>query len=149
MKDYVDPKFYDIAYKNGITRNQFYTRVYCNGWTPEEASTKPIARVKRISKELKEILESNNISTETYRLRITKLGWDKERAMSTPPLQRGMWEKKKRTPETDKTKHLEIALKNGIPKNTFYARVCTLHWSLHEAATRPVDITKRKKERCA
>lgn len=149
MKQYVDPKFYDIAARNGITRNQFYTRVYTNGWTPEEASIKPITRKKRVPEHIKSILESNGIPINTYNSRVNKLGWAEEKAINTPPLQRGMWEKKKRTVETDKTKYLKIALENGISKSTFYARVCTLHWSLHEAATRPIDTTKYKKERCA
>lgn len=81
-----------IAKKNGINKQTFYTRVR-KGWELEEAATKkpnkhllkgvhPKRRV--ISKEALQLAEKNGIPYATLYARIKRKGWDENKAASTP-----------------------------------------------------------------
>ncbi|ARW39034.1 hypothetical protein BUN12_2332 [Bacillus amyloliquefaciens] len=72
----------------------------------------------------------NGISRSLLGKRIRGAGWDKERALATPP--------KKRRPRTDRSKWVEVAEKNGISKATFYWRVTSGGWDEERAATTPI-----------
>lgn len=72
--------------------------------------------------------ERNGISRQVLSDRVRKLGWKKQRAMTTPA--------RKMT----KRKHwAEIAATNGINYSTFSTRVNTHGMSMEEAATRPLQ----------
>ncbi|EOO23583.1 hypothetical protein IIU_06990 [Bacillus cereus VD133] len=86
--------------------------------------------------------ERNGVCASTLRSRVYDLCWRKERAINTPPIKNHLWREVK-----------DIALSNGIAKNTFEKRI-ELGWSLNRAITqRPmnsketVEILEQKKKR--
>ena len=89
----------------------------------------------------------NGISRGCLSKRIRSSGWDKERALTTPP--------QKRRPRSIRSKWVDVAEKNGIPKATFYWRVNTAGWDEERAATTPPTKTsecmrraRQKSPRC-
>ena len=62
------------------------------------------------------------------------LCWSKERAIHTPPTKNHLWREVK-----------EIALSNGIAKNTFEKRI-KLGWDLNQAITQRPMNSKRNSE---
>ncbi|MBB6021419.1 hypothetical protein HNR77_002514 [Paenibacillus sp. JGP012] len=83
-----------------------------------------------------EYVEAEKIGIKPAMLdrRIRAQGWTKERAMTTPP--RGV---------TDRRKWLQIALENGINKNTFYNRI-RLGWKMEQAAMKPLQTSEEIRE---
>ena len=78
-----------------------------------------------------EIAEKNGISKDTLNFRIRRMGWDKEKALTTKPRK-----------YTDKAKQVEIAKANGISRATFYYRIA-YGWKVKDAYTVPV-MSKEK-----
>jgi hypothetical protein len=75
------------------------------------------------------------VSTATLNYRVQYAGWDKERAITTPP---------KRF--TDRSKWIALAAKNNIPDKVFRNRLC-LGWSPFQAATTPLLTPDNKRSR--
>ncbi|APA04072.1 hypothetical protein [Bacillus velezensis] len=89
----------------------------------------------------------NGISRGCLSKRIRSSGWDKERALTTPP--------QKRRSRSIRSKWVDVAEKNGLPKATFYWRVNTAGWDEERAATTPPTKTsecmrraRQKSPRC-
>ncbi|MFN2746943.1 hypothetical protein ACINLE_17610 [Bacillus sp. z60-18] len=68
----------------------------------------------------------HGVSKKRLNERIRQYGWGKERAITTPVQKR-----------TTRAKWVEVAEANGIPRYTFYSRVCVLAWDEEQAATVP------------
>ena len=81
------------------------------------------------------IAEKNGISKDTLNFRIRRMGWDKEKALTT-----------KTRKYTDRTKQIEIAKANGIGRSTFYDRLAD-GWKVEDAYTIPVMDSKQILER--
>ena len=79
-----------------------------------------------ITDEEYEIAEKNGISRDTLNFRIRRMGWDKERALTTPTRK-----------YTKRGKQIEIAESNGIGRTTFYDRLAD-GWKVEDAYTVPV-----------
>ncbi|MBJ8026000.1 MULTISPECIES: hypothetical protein [Bacillus cereus group] len=89
-----------------------------------------------ITPEEYEIAEKNGVCASTLRSRIYDLCWSKERAIHTPPIKNHLWREVK-----------DIALSNGIAKNTFEKRI-KLGWDLNQAITqRPMNSKEIAKMR--
>ena len=89
-----------------------------------------------ITPEEYEIAQSNGISERTLKSRVRQLGWDKERAITTPIQKRKNYDKWK-----------AIAESNGICMKTFLTRVNVLGWSEEIAATQSllnISVRNRK-----
>ena len=81
------------------------------------------------------IAEKHGISKDTLNFRIRRMGWDKEKALTT-----------KTRKYTDRAKQVEIAKANGISRATFYDRLSD-GWSAEDAYTIPVMSSKQILER--
>lgn len=81
-----------------------------------------------ITPEEYEIAQSNGISERTLNTRVRQLGWDKERAITTPVQQK-----------KDRSKWKAIAESNGISIKTFLSRVNSHGWDEKKAATQPMS----------
>ena len=81
------------------------------------------------------IAEKHGISKDTLNFRIRRMGWDKEKALTT-----------KTRKYTDRAKQVEIAKANGIGRSTFYDRLAD-GWSAEDAYTVPVMSSKQILER--
>ena len=88
-----------------------------------------------ITDEEYEIAEKNGISKDTLNFRIRRMGWDKEKALTT-----------KTRKYTNRIKQVEIAKANGISRATFYDRLSD-GWKVEDAYTVPVMSGKQILER--
>ena len=73
--------------------------------------------------------------TEVVVSRVCSLGWELQRALTTPVKSREMYRDKFRV----------LAVKNGINESTYKQRVAA-GWSRKDAATTPAKWTRKKKE---
>lgn len=73
------------------------------------------------------IAEKNGISRERVNNRVRSLGWDVEKAITTPVKNYSVWREWK-----------GIAEKNGVRHKVFYSRIKKLGWIPLKAATTPV-----------
>lgn len=76
---YITPEEYIIASNNGISRDLVNKRVRSYGWNKLKAITIAPKPVKKYSKEIIELAESNGISIDVFYSRV-KYGWSQERA---------------------------------------------------------------------
>ena len=81
------------------------------------------------------IAEKNGIGKDTLNFRIRRMGWDKEKALTTKPRK-----------YTNRAKQVEIAKANGIGRSTFYDRLSD-GWKVEDAYTIPVMSSKQILER--
>ncbi|WP_173130527.1 hypothetical protein [Paenibacillus tritici] len=78
---------------------------------------------------------ANGIKANTLEVRVRCLGWDKERAMTTPPRR-----------VSDHSAWHALAESNGISKHLFRVRVNRNGWSPERAATEPLTTKDRRRE---
>ena len=116
---YITPEEYEIAEKNGINKRVVYQRVFL-GWSKKRAITVPL-QIKKLTNEHFEIAQKNGISKNTVKHRVSHLGWEIEKAITTPIISR-------------KNKYLDQARKNGINENTYYSRI-EQGWTKEDAST--------------
>ncbi|WP_170315108.1 hypothetical protein [Saccharibacillus brassicae] len=45
---YIDPKYVDLAKKNGIGEGTFRSRMNDRGWSPERAATTPVQKAGNV-----------------------------------------------------------------------------------------------------
>lgn len=81
-----------------------------------------------ITPEEYERAELNGVSAPTLEFRIRSLAWPKEKAVSTPPVQRRKYKEMSK-----------LAEQNGICYSTFKARVNRYGWDVERAATQPLQ----------
>ncbi|GED34982.1 hypothetical protein P9G84_22240 [Brevibacillus centrosporus] len=88
-------KWVEIAKQNGIGYNTFMNRVNNHGWEMERAATEPLQdrraaaaeateKIRKIPRQYILLAEQNGIAYHTLHARVTKLGWDLERAATQP-----------------------------------------------------------------
>lgn len=128
--EYLTDADYERAEKNGINRNNLYSRVYSYGWSIERAVTTPIL-VR--STDWAELKDRAVVSQCTFYDR-KKKGWPSEQAALTPADQTV-----KKSAKLNK-EHFYIALSNGISKNTVCQRVYKYRWPVERAITEPVNL---------
>jgi hypothetical protein len=133
---YITPEEYQVAEKNGISRQLLDIRVRGLAWDKEKAiSTLP--HEKNPIKDWVEIAEMNGICYSTLRYRMNRLKWNPERA-ATQPLQDKKKQAKKASESSRKypEKYHRLAERNGINERTFHRRMKD-GWAPETAATRP------------
>lgn len=133
--EYITPQDYEIADKNGINRKMLNKRVRELGWDIERAITTPKIQRNTGWTEWKDVALSNGVNYDCFKNRVKRYGFTQEQAATTPKMTKK--EIAKNSNRKYPPHYLELALKNGIPKNTFYKRVKNLGWSLIQAATTP------------
>lgn len=118
-----------IAEENGIPYGNFRRRIREQGWSPEEAATKPLlikkVRTKEYNKWRKKA-EQNGMNPSTYRNRVDDYGFSPKEA-ATKPLQ------KKRSDR----EWIKKAQENGIKYGTYCFRVDEMFWSPEDASSIP------------
>ena len=78
-KYYITPEEYAIALNNGISRDLVNKRVRMHSWDKLKAITVAPKTIKKYSKEIIELAESNGISIDTFYKRMA-YGWSQQRA---------------------------------------------------------------------
>ena len=81
----------------------------------------------------------NGISEVTFYNRVRQLGWDKERAMTTPPRKRSF----------HNNKWVQIAKDNGVCYSTYRYRINSLGWTPERAATQPLQEKSNQAKRAS
>jgi len=141
---YITPEEYEIAEKNGISRQMVNNRVRSLGWNKEIALTQEPNVRKMLDKELVKKAEENGIGRETLRYRINH-GWNLEDVATIPPvdtteLMKKLGKKSRKYP----MELIELAKSNGISIKTFYERIHTYKWDVDKAANTPLIIGKER-----
>lgn len=88
-------KWVEIARKNGIGYNTFMNRVNNHGWSEERAATEPLQdrravaafateKIRIIPREYIELALKNGIAYYTLHARVTRHGWEFEKAATLP-----------------------------------------------------------------
>jgi len=137
---YITPTEYNLALSNGVSNRNLVQRVRNCGWSIEKACNEPLQHQytkKNVTDEMRAILKSNNISMDMYKNRILIRGWDKNRALNTPPLTKSevMAIKDKATRKISLESY-DIAHKNGLTNKLVIKRVYA-GWALERAITTP------------
>ncbi|PEC81627.1 hypothetical protein COD81_15285 [Bacillus cereus] len=139
---------YEIAKQNGIKKSTVNQRININGWSVEDAISKPLfVSLKEKYAKQWELAQQNGISYDTFFSRIKRYNWTPDDAAKTPIL----------SPiECTKRAHSKIdiitpsqyhtALNNGIGKCTLRTRVFVLKWDIERAITTPPNIKHRAKK---
>lgn len=147
---YITPEEYEAAEKLGISKSTLESRVWDLGWEKERALTTPPRKLNDRSHWSK-VAETNGISYRLFINRVTLHGWSEERAATEP-----VWTKKdykkfwaeknaRNNRESDPIYQFsQLAVENGICKNTFYSRIRLLRWDPERAATEPIVPPKER-----
>lgn len=127
--------------------NTLEVRIRQLGWSKEEAISRPPRQTERHCPKLKEVARRNGISDRLFRHRVTRLGWDPQRAATTPFTTREQRKQicvyAKSFQEKFPRELLATAKLNGIAPNTFYKRVRS-GWNIQRAATEPIWTDSKK-----
>ncbi len=75
---------------------------------------------------------THGIKPRTLEQRIRELGWDKQRALTTPPRKR-----------SDYSRWWPVMKKHGIPRQVFYNRISN-GWDPEKAATEPLMTSEKR-----
>lgn len=130
--DYLTEEDYQIAEKNGISRNRAYARYYVNCWSKKRAITQPLFKKSPEFRTHAKIAQANGINITTFYSRVQR-GLPLSDASSLPTGHRRPIAKK----ITDE--QLAIAAANGIKPTTVWNRVKNLFWPIEKAITKPVN----------
>ena len=127
------------ASENGISYETLLRRL-AEGWPIKQAISIPVNAHRTLTdEEIKQAAE-NGISYTTLHARVSKYGWDVERAINTPVIPR---EERAKIQQSKIPQHLkERAFKNKIPHSVLYHRLFVHKWDAERAVTQPVR--KRK-----
>lgn len=132
MKDYLTPEDYELAEKNGISRDLAYRRFYENCWEKERAITQPKRGTTSVWKQWREIAEANGIRESTFYSRLN-IGLNPEEAATKELSKNGSGGSKHFSDEI-----LQMAATNGITPRRLYSRVFECKWDVIKAATTPI-----------
>ena len=140
MSYYLNPKHFELAEKNGISKRLLSDRVYQRGWLIDRAISQP-KQNKNNSEEFKlwaKIAENNGISSILFSQRLIVSGWSYEKAATRKKMNKDeIADEAKKTNVYrifTKQQH-EVAKANGIKKGTMYARVRDYCWTVDDAIT--------------
>jgi hypothetical protein len=136
--EYLSPKDFETAKKNGISEERAKVRFYRRKWSKERAITQPI---KQPQHDWALYKNKSLVSMQTFYQRIKK-GLSPEEAALTPPLPKG-W--RLNEPIMITKEHMERAARNGIKPSTLHQRVYNYQWDVERAVTEPIHEYRRKK----
>lgn len=144
---YITPEEYEIAERNGISKNLLEQRIRRLHWSHERAiNAKP--RKRGDYRYWSKVAEENGISYNTFSSRINR-GWTPERAATEGTLSRSECGiRAGRTTPRFSREILDVLELSGITYQTFYARVKS-GWDEMEAATSPLLSKKEAGQRSA
>ncbi|MGE6893812.1 hypothetical protein [Priestia flexa] len=121
------------AKANGISEAALYSRLK-SGWSIKQAIHIPVNSHHVLSKEDIERAKEYGVHKRMLYARTMELGWDLERAITTPP----RYTSASTSRELPETKRLrELAEVNGVPFKLAYGRYYRRGWDLERAATEP------------
>ncbi|PGX01637.1 hypothetical protein COE40_18895 [Bacillus cereus] len=137
---------YEIAERNGITKNNVDQRVNKLNWSIEDAITKPkYVSLKKKYKKFVELAEQNGISYLNFRKRVVLHKWSPEEAATTPILTYQEVAERNNSKKRIIPKDIYAkARKNGILDSTLQTRILVMKWDMDVAATKPVRKRKKK-----
>ena len=140
---YITPTEYEIAEKNGISKQCLEVRIRSLGWSKFRALNEKPLKFNRLPKEWIDIARKNGICYSTFKYRVIILKLDIEIA-ATKPLQNRSSQAKKAYEASRKypKEYKDLALKNGISERTFHRRLKS-GWDLITASTKP-PMTSRE-----
>lgn len=123
------------ALENGISYETLLRRL-AEGWPIKQAISIPVNAHRTLTdEEIKQAAE-NGISYATLHARVSKYGWDVERAVTTPIIPRS---ERAKMQQSKIPQHLkEKAFKNNIPHSVLYHRLFVHGWDSKRAVTEPV-----------
>lgn len=130
--NFLTPEDYEIAEKNGISRELAYSRFYNNHWEKERAITQPKRGTTSVWKQWKEVAEANGIRESTFYSRLN-VGLEPEEAATKEVAKNGAGGSKHFSDEL-----LERAATNGITPRRLYSRVFECGWDIMTAVTTPL-----------
>lgn len=131
---------YQLAESRGIDRKNLYARFHYHYWNKEDAMTRPVRRHSKSPWRAK-CKELGIVDVLTYDNRL-RLGWDEERAATTPPMTRDEIAKQNRDRQRKYPAWAyEEIEKNNISIRTFQSRMSKQGWTLEEACTIPPGTT--------
>jgi hypothetical protein len=139
--EYLTPKDFETAKKNGISEVRAKARFYKLGWSKQRAITQKVR--KSPQQTWSKYKHQSLVSEYGFYARIKK-GMSPEEAALTPPSPRGV---RLGRPVKITKEHIERAAKNGIKLATLNHRVYGYHWDVERAVTEPIHESKRKKVR--
>lgn len=128
MSYYLTPEHFEIAEKNGISRDRLQQRVYQQNWSIERAIAQPMIKPKNIWKDWQELAEAHGVCMNTFYYRV-RAGREPREAATAPSsklsrIPSWVWEKAER---------------NGISKKVLSSRVHGYKWDLERACTEPLN----------
>ncbi|PEU05199.1 hypothetical protein COK06_12975 [Bacillus cereus] len=139
---------YEIAKQNGIKKSTVDQRINIQGWSVEEAISKPLfVSFKKEYAEQWELAQQNGISYDTFFSRVKRYNWDPNVAAKTPILSPIECTQRAHSKiDIIKPSQYQKALKNGVGKRTLRNRVFVLKWEIERAITTPPNIKHRAKK---
>ncbi|MEK5197349.1 hypothetical protein MHI49_28450 [Bacillus sp. FSL M7-0884] len=138
---------YEIAEKNGISKETVYQRIHYRGKTVKQAITEPLwnGSFREKYQNYIEIAEQNGISYPTFHARLTKKTvrkWTPEEAATVPPKITGRIRKSRANGPTEED--YKEAERNGISRKNVNQRLDLYDWSIEKSITDPVNKRGRK-----
>jgi hypothetical protein len=135
---YITFEDYARAEEYGVSRSLLCERIRRLCWDKERAiTTPPKPKRSKIPQEIRDLAEQNGIPFPLLSQRIRN-GWDCVRAATTPKMNVQEARRANLAKNKNNDPYLQMALKNGIRRDTYYFRVKKAGWPPWEAATRPV-----------
>jgi len=138
---------YEIAEKNGISKETVYQRIHYRGKTVKQAITEPLwnGSFREKYQNYIEIAEQNGISYPTFHARLTKKTvrkWTPEEAATVPPKITGRIRKSRANGPTEE--NYKEAERNGISRKNVNQRLDLYDWDIERAITDSVKKRGRK-----
>nr|WP_088327054.1 hypothetical protein [Bacillus cereus] len=137
---YITPEEYDIAEKNGISKDLLNRRVREGGWDKEVAMSKPSQHGSTGWHLVKEIAKENGISYWTFKQR-RRAGMELMKAATIPPRSPkeciALANKARGVQKTFTEEELKRAEENGVSYYTLASRVRKYKWDLEQAIMTP------------
>lgn len=123
------------ASENGISYETLLRRL-AEGWPMKQAISIPVNAHRTLTDEEIKRAAENGISYITLHSRVSKYGWEIERAVTTPIIPRSERAKMQKSKIPQHLK--EKAFKNGIPHSVLYHRLFVHGWDQKRAVTQPL-----------
>ncbi|HDR7969526.1 TPA: hypothetical protein QCY14_004918 [Bacillus pacificus] len=137
---YITPEEYDIAEKNGISKDLLNRRVRESGWDKEVAMSKPSQHGSTGWHLVKEIAKEHGISYWTFKQR-RRAGMELMKAATVPPRSPkeciALANKARGVREVFTKEEIKRAEANGVSYYTLASRVRKYKWDLEQAITTP------------
>jgi hypothetical protein len=140
--EYLTPKDFETAKRNGISEERAKARFYKLGWSKQRAITQEI---KKPQYDWHKYKDKSTVSEQTFYQRIKK-GMSPEEAAFTPPVPLGG---RLDRPIKLTKEDIKRGARNGIKVATLYQRIYNYKWDVERAVTEPINERYRRKEKKA